>query len=42
MIINIFNEEFDLEKFVLEGLILSHFPLEDYHKREDINRYWQK
>jgi len=27
MLINIFNEEFDLEKFLLEKLIISHFPL---------------
>jgi len=37
MIINIFNDEFDVEKFLLEGLIISHFPLEDLKKVEDIS-----
>lgn len=29
LILNTLNDEFDVDKFVLEKLIISHFPLED-------------
>lgn len=42
MIINLLNEEFDLDKFVIEGLILSHFPLEDRNKAQKITQFWEE
>ncbi|CAD8050285.1 unnamed protein product [Paramecium sonneborni] len=42
LIINVLNEEFDLDKFVLEGLVVSHFPLEDIKKSQQVNQQWKK
>lgn len=42
MIINLLNEEFDLDKFVIEGLILSHFPLEDRNKAYKVSQFWDQ
>ena len=36
------NEEFDLDNFVLEGLILAHFPLEDRKKTDRILSIWKE
>ncbi|CAD8159360.1 unnamed protein product [Paramecium octaurelia] len=41
LIINVLNEEFDLDKFVLEGLVISHFPLEDSSKSLKVNEMWK-
>ena len=29
MIIMTLNEEFDVDKFILEGLLVQHFPIQD-------------
>lgn len=29
MIIMTLNEEFDVNKFILEGLLVQHFPIQD-------------
>lgn len=29
LILNTLNDEFDVDKFVLEKLIIAHYPLED-------------
>ena len=42
MIINTLNEEFDLDKFLLEGLIISHFPLEDPKKTDRSLKLWKE
>lgn len=36
LILNTLNDEFDVDKFVLEKLIISHYPLEDIQKCEKI------
>jgi anoctamin-10 len=36
LILKTLNDEFDVDKFVLEKLIISHFPLEDTAKCEKI------
>ncbi|CAD8045785.1 unnamed protein product [Paramecium primaurelia] len=41
LIINVLNEEFDLDKFVLEGLVISHFPLEDSSKSQKVSEMWK-
>ncbi|CAK71370.1 unnamed protein product (macronuclear) [Paramecium tetraurelia] len=42
LIINVLNEEFDLDKFVLEGLVISHFPLEDSSKSQKVSVLWKE
>jgi anoctamin-10 len=40
LLMHAFNEEFDIEKFVLEGLIVSHFPLENTKKIHQLESIW--
>lgn len=42
LIINTLNDEFDVDKFVLEKLIIHHFPLEDSAKCEKISQFWRE
>ncbi|CAD8181717.1 unnamed protein product [Paramecium octaurelia] len=42
LILKTLNDEFDVEKFVLEQLIISHFPLEDKQKCEKITQFWDE
>jgi anoctamin-10 len=36
------NQEFDVDKFLLEKLIISHFPLEDHAKSNKISAFWKE
>ncbi|CAD8119184.1 unnamed protein product [Paramecium sonneborni] len=42
LILNTLNDEFDVDKFVLEKLIISHYPLEDIQKCEKITQFWDE
>ncbi|CAD8176392.1 unnamed protein product [Paramecium pentaurelia] len=42
LILKTLNDEFNVEKFVLEQLIISHFPLEDQKKCEKITQFWNE
>ncbi|CAD8098030.1 unnamed protein product [Paramecium sonneborni] len=42
LILKTLNDEFDVDKFVLEQLIISHFPLEDKQKCEKITQFWDE
>ncbi|CAK55572.1 unnamed protein product (macronuclear) [Paramecium tetraurelia] len=42
LIVNTLNEEFDLDKFILEGLVISHFPLEDNSKQQKVDQLWKE
>ncbi|CAD8185858.1 unnamed protein product [Paramecium octaurelia] len=42
LILNTLNDEFDVDKFVLEKLIISHYPLEDIQKSEKITQFWDE
>jgi len=37
LLLNTLNDEFDVDKFMLEKLIIDHFPLEDHAKSEKIS-----
>lgn len=37
LLLNTLNDEFDVDKFMLEKLIIAHFPLEDHAKSEKIS-----
>ncbi|CAD8206420.1 unnamed protein product [Paramecium octaurelia] len=42
LILNTLNDEFDVDKFVLEKLIIAHYPLEDIQKCEKITQFWDE
>jgi hypothetical protein len=42
MIMNTLNEEFDLGSFMLEGLIVAHFPLPDPKKVQRVTAIWRE
>ena len=42
IIVHLFNEEFDVNKYEEEGIVLSHFPVHEYNERRTIKKFWIK
>jgi hypothetical protein len=36
------NEEFDVDEFILEGLVIQHFPIQDYDRYNQMVKFWKE